>query len=464
MAELVPLCFSLAAQQPEWPDQQVLREVRAELASLMPLVRFEECNQLLLRLKEVALGNSFVLQGGDCAETFESVSAETVSSKVETLLQMGVILSYVAALPVVTIGRIAGQYAKPRSKPTETRGEITLPAYRGDAVNGIEFDPKTRSPDPRRLLRMYRASAATLNMVRSLVHGPPRPRGWQPRLVRQSPLRKRYEQLMREVDAANRFMRIRGMDPDALSSTELYASHEALLLDYEASLLRRDPSTGAVYAGSGHMVWVGERTRQPDGVHVELVSQISNPIGVKVGPNATADEVLMLIDKLDPGREPGRLSLIIRMGVGKVDERLPGLVERVMASGAQPVWICDPTHGNTFVAPNGYKTRRFDDIVAELRSFFAIHHQQGTHPGGIHVELTGEEVTECIGGDAALRVDDLPKRYETACDPRLNREQSLELALMVAEMCADRMTDADLASRDTVADRVLERKLAASGA
>ncbi|MDH6127239.1 3-deoxy-7-phosphoheptulonate synthase class II [Kitasatospora sp. GP82] len=427
-----------AAQQPEWPDQEALRKVLAELASYPPLVFAGECDQLRARLGAVARGEAFLLQGGDCAEAFDGVSAEQIRNKLKTLLQMAAVLTYAASVPVVKVGRIAGQYSKPRSKSTETRDGVTLPVYRGDSVNGFEFTPESRIPDPERLKRMYNASAATLNLVRAFTTGGyadlRQVHAWNQDFVRNSPAGQRYESLAKEIDNALAFMKACGVAPEEFKTVEFFSSHEALVLDYETALTRVDSRTGDLYDVSGHMVWIGERTRQLDHAHIEFASRIRNPIGVKLGPTTTVDEALTLIDRLDPEREPGRLTFITRMGAGKVRDHLPTLVEKVTATGAQVVWICDPMHGNTFEAATGHKTRRFDDVLDEVKGFFEVHRALGTHPGGIHVELTGDDVTECVGGGDEVMVDDLHQRYETACDPRLNRSQSLDLAFLVAEM------------------------------
>ncbi|OIV36249.1 3-deoxy-7-phosphoheptulonate synthase [Mangrovactinospora gilvigrisea] len=427
-----------AQQQPEWPDRAKLDAVLGELRSYPPLVFAGECDQLRERLGSVARGEAFLLQGGDCAETFDGVSAEHIRSKLKTLLQMAVVLTYAASVPVVKVGRIAGQYSKPRSKPMETRDGLTLPVYRGDSVNGLEFTPESRIPDPERLRRMYHASASTLNLVRAFTTGGyaalHQVHAWNQDFVRESPSGVRYERLAREIDQALRFMEACGVQPEEFKTVEYYSSHEALVLDYETAMTRIDSRSGRLYDVSGHMVWIGERTRQLDHAHIEFASRVSNPIGVKLGPTTTPDEALTLIDRLDPERTPGRLTFITRMGAGKVRDRLPELVSKVTASGAKVVWVCDPMHGNTFEAPSGHKTRRFDDVLDEVKGFFEVHRGLGTHPGGIHVELTGDDVTECVGGGDEIFVDDLHQRYETACDPRLNRSQSLDLAFLVAEM------------------------------
>jgi 3-deoxy-7-phosphoheptulonate synthase len=430
-----------AAQQPEWPDRKALDEVVTELESYPPLVFAGECDQLRARLGAVARGEAFLLQGGDCAEAFDQVSAEHIRNKLKTLLQMGAVLTYAGSVPVVKVGRIAGQYSKPRSKPTETRDGVTLPSYRGDSVNGFEFTEAARMPDPQRLKRMYQASASTLNLVRAFTTGGyadlRQVHAWNQDFVKRSPAGQRYEALAREIDQALKFMHACGTDPEELKTVEFFSSHEALLLDYESALTRTDSRSGKLYDVSGHMVWIGERTRQLDGAHIEFAAQVRNPVGVKLGPSTTPEEALALIDKIDPDREPGRLTFITRMGADKIRDRLPTLVEKVAASGAQVVWVCDPMHGNTFEAASGHKTRRFDDVLDEVKGFFEVHKSLGTHPGGIHVELTGDDVTECVGGGDEIFVGDLHQRYETACDPRLNRSQSLDLAFLVAEMYRD---------------------------
>ncbi|WP_084958559.1 class II 3-deoxy-7-phosphoheptulonate synthase [Thermoactinospora rubra] len=427
-----------AAQQPDWPDRAALDRVVSELSSLPPLVFAGECDQLKAELAAVGRGEAFVLQGGDCAETFAGATADNVRNKLKTLLQMAIVLTYAGRVPVVKIGRLAGQFAKPRSKPTETRDGVTLPAYRGDMVNGFEFTAEARTPDPQRLLRAYHSSAVTLNLARAFTKGGyadlRQVHAWNQDFVAESPAGRRYEQLAREIDQALAFMRACGADPEEFHTVEFYSSHEALILDYDRALTRIDSRTGLPYDVSAHMVWIGERTRQLDGAHVEFFSRIRNPIGVKLGPTTTPEEALALIDRLNPHNEPGRLTFITRMGATKIRDVLPTLVEKVSSSGAQVAWICDPMHGNTFEAPSGYKTRRLDDVLDEVSGFFEVHRSLGTHPGGVHIEFTGDDVTECIGGAEEILEDHLALRYETACDPRLNRSQSLDLAFRVAEL------------------------------
>lgn len=429
-------------QQPEWPDRDALAAVLADLSKAPGLVQPAEYGLLTDRLAEVARGEAFLLQGGDCAERLDVVSEESVPNKLRVLAQMAVVLTYASSLPVVKVGRIAGQYAKPRSKPTETRDGVTLPAYRGDAVNGFDFTEAARVPDPERLRRMYHASAATLDAMRAFLAGGGsdmhQVHEWNRDFVSRSPAGLSYERLAGQIQQALEFMRACGVEPAELRTTEVFSSHEGLLLDYEAALTRRDPVTGASYASSGHMVWIGERTRDLDGAHVAYFETIGNPIGVKLGPTTTPDTALALIDRLDPNRTPGRLTFIVRMGARRIRDRLPDLVEKVTASGATVVWTCDPMHGNTFEAPSGHKTRRFDQILDEVSGFFEVHNALGTHAGGIHVELTGDDVTECVGGGADVEFEDLHRSYESACDPRLNRSQSLDLAFRVAEMIRPR--------------------------
>jgi 3-deoxy-7-phosphoheptulonate synthase len=426
------------AQQPEWPDQAVLNEVLAELGTLPPLVFAGECDQLKARLAAVAHGDAFLLQGGDCAETFSGATADAVRNKIQTLLQMAVVLTYAASVPVVKVGRMGGQFAKPRTRSTEWRNGVELPAYRGDAINGFDFTTEARRHDPRRLLRAYNAAAVTLNLARAfatggyadlrLVHA------WNQDFVRRNSVGERYERLANDIDKALAFMHACGADPDEFHAVELYSSHEALILDYERALTRVDSRTGLPYDVSAHFLWIGERTRQLDGAHVDFASRVRNPVAVKLGPLTTPEDALGLIERLDPDREPGRLTFVTRMGAHQVRDALPPLVEKVTARGGQVSWVCDPMHGNTFEAPSGHKTRRFDDVLDEVRGFFEVHRSLGTHPGGIHIEFTGDDVTECVGGGDPIVEGDLHQRYETVCDPRLNRSQSLELAFLVAEM------------------------------
>ncbi|MEI6249624.1 MAG: 3-deoxy-7-phosphoheptulonate synthase class II [Actinomycetes bacterium] len=431
-----------AAQQPQWPNAAALESAIGELRSFPPLVFAGECDSLKEKVAAAAKGEAFWLQGGDCAETFAAASADSIRNRIKTILQMAAVLQYGSGLPVIKVGRMAGQYAKPRSKDTETRDGVTLPAYRGDAVNDLEFTEAARTPDPSRLVKVYNTSAATLNLVRAFTNGGfadlRQVHSWNQGFVRDSSAGERYEQMAREIGRALAFLRSAGADPAEFRTVDLYSSHEALILEYERALTRIDSRTELPYNVSGHFVWIGERTRQLDGAHVDFMSRIRNPIGVKLGPSSSVDDALALIDKLDPDREPGRLTFITRMGAGKIREALPNLVEKVTASGAQVLWVCDPMHGNTYEAPSGYKTRKFDDVMDEIAGFFEVHKALGTHPGGIHVELTGDDVTECVGGGEHISHDDLATRYESACDPRLNHTQSLEVSFLVAEMLRDR--------------------------
>ena len=431
-----------ALQQPEWPDAAARDAAIEELRSLPPLVFAGECDELRDRLAAVARGEAFVLQGGDCAETFADVRADIIRAKLKTVLQMAVVLTYGAALPVVKVGRLAGQYGKPRSNAVEVRDGVELPAYRGDMVNGLAFTPPDRRPDPRRLVEAYHRSSATLNLVRAFTQGGyadlRQVHDWNKDFVRDSVAGQRYERMAGEIDRALTFMHACGVDPEEFKRVEFFAGHEALVLDYERALTRIDSRSGDPYDVSGHFVWVGERTRQLDGAHIDFAARIRNPIGLKVGPTVTPDDLLALVERLDPDREPGRLTLIARMGAGRVREALPPLIEKVAAGGREIVWVCDPMHGNTIESSGGVKTRRFDEVVDEVRGFFEAHRSVGTHPGGLHIELTGDDVTECVGGGGGLEERNLGERYETACDPRLNREQSLELAFLVADMLSSR--------------------------
>ena len=431
----------VAAQQPQWAAEDLNAAVK-ELKSFPPLVFAGECDDLKSHIAQAAAGRAFWLQGGDCAETFASATADSIRDRIKTILQMAAILQYYSSMPVIKVGRMAGQFAKPRSSDTETRGEVTLPAYRGDAVNDLAFTPEARRPDPNRLVRVYNTSAATLNLVRAFTQGGfadlRKVHDWNKGFVKDTPYATRYEAMATEIGRALDFMKSAGVEPEQFKTVEFYASHEALILEYEKALTRIDSRTGNPYDVSGHFIWIGERTRQLDGAHVEFASKVKNPIGVKLGPKTSVDDALRLIDKLDPTREPGRLTFITRMGAGKIREALPALVDGVTKSGANVLWVCDPMHGNTFESSTGYKTRQFEDVMDEVKGFFEVHKALGTFPGGVHIELTGDDVTECLGGGAQISAEDLATRYETACDPRLNHTQSLELAFLVAEMLRDR--------------------------
>jgi len=430
-----------AAQQPAYPDADEVARVLAELRHRPPLVFAGECDDLRGKIADVAAGRSFLLQGGDCAETFESVTAANIRGKLRVLLSMAVVLTYAAQVPVLKVGRIAGQYAKPRSRDTETRGGTTLPAYRGDAVNALPFEPDARRPDPRRLIEVYNHSAATLNLLRAFVKGGfadlRAVHTWNSDFVRNSNVEERYESLAAEIERALAFMVACGVDSDTFRTVDFYSSHEALLLEYEHALTRIDSRTDTPYNTSAHMVWIGERTRQLDGAHVEYLRHLRNPIGMKLGPSVTPTQAVELAERLDPDQEPGRLTVITRMGAEKVRDVLPPIIEAIEDSGRKVAWVCDPMHGNTFETSLGYKTRAFDQVADELNGYFDVHQALGTWPGGVHIELTGDDVTECVGGVGEILEADLSNRYETACDPRLNRNQSLELAFMVAERLTD---------------------------
>lgn len=423
-------------QQPEWPDRAAVAAASAELATLPPLVFAGEVDMLRDRLARAARGEAFLLQGGDCAETFAGATADQIRNRVKTILQMAVVLTYGASMPVIKMGRMAGQFAKPRSSDTETRGDVTLPAYRGDIVNGYDFTPESRQADPARLVKGYHTSASTLNLIRAFTQG-----GFADlRMVHSwnkgfaaNPANQRYEGLAKEIDRAVKFMEAAGADFDELKRVEFYSSHEGLLMDYERPMTRIDSRTGTPYNTSAHFLWIGERTRDLDGAHVDFFRRIRNPIGVKLGPSTTPEVMERLIDVLDPDREPGRLTFITRMGAGTIRDALPPLLEAVKGLDANPLWVTDPMHGNGLTTPTGYKTRRFDDVVDEVKGFFEAHRAEGTHPGGIHVELTGDDVTECLGGSEQIDEETLATRYESLCDPRLNHMQSLELAFLVAE-------------------------------
>jgi len=426
------------SQQPAYPDRAAVDTAVARLRTLPPLVFAGECDELTAKLADVAHGKAFLLQGGDCAETFAGSTADNVRNKLRVLLQMAVVLTYAASVPVVKLGRLAGQYAKPRSSDLETREGVTLPAYRGDAVNGFEFTEASRVPDPQRLIEAYHSSASTLNLVRAFVTGGyadlRQVHTWNTDFVSSSPVGRRYEEVAHEIDRAMRFMTAIGADPDEFHRVDFHTCHEALILEYEHALTRIDSRTGNPYDVSGHFVWIGERTNDLDGAHVELLASVHNPIGVKVGPRSDADDLIALAGRLNPENRAGRLTFITRMGAPRIAEALPPLIEKVSAAGIEVAWVCDPMHGNTFESSTGYKTRRFDDVIGEVQGFFDVHRSLGTWPGGIHVELTGDDVTECVGGGEEVTEIDLTSRYESVCDPRLNRVQSLELAFLVAAM------------------------------
>lgn len=427
-------------QVPEYRDQAALEQMEAQIATYPPLVFAGEARKLKKQLGEVANGNAFLLQGGDCAESFAEHNADNIRDFFRVFLQMAVVLTYAASSPVVKVGRIAGQFAKPRSASTETIDGVELPSYRGDIVNDIDFTQAGREPDPARLEMSYRQSAATLNLLRAFAQGGfanlDHVHSWMLGFIKDSPQSHRYQVLADRISEALDFMRACGIDPDTapqLRSTDFFTSHEALLLGYEQALTRVDSTSGDWYATSGHMLWIGDRTRQLDHAHMEFFRGIKNPIGMKCGPSIAPDELLRAIDILNPENEAGRLTLIARFGADKVYDHLPALVRAVEREGRKVVWSCDPMHGNTIKATSGFKTRPFDRIMSEVEAFFEVHRAEGTHAGGIHVEMTGKNVTECTGGARAISDDDLSDRYHTHCDPRLNADQALELAFLVAE-------------------------------
>jgi 3-deoxy-7-phosphoheptulonate synthase len=430
-----------AQQQPSWPDPDKVVAVGAELSEVPPLVFAGEVDMLRDRLARAARGDAFLLQGGDCAETFAGATADQIRNRVKTILQMAVVLTYGASMPVIKMGRMAGQFAKPRSNDEETRDGVTLPAYRGDIVNGYDFTSESRTPDPERMLKGYHTAASTLNLIRAFTQGGfadlRMVHSWNKGFAR-NPANSRYEGLAKDIDRAIAFMEAAGANFDELKRVEFYASHEGLLMDYERPLTRIDSRSGEPYVTSGHFLWIGERTRALTGAHVDFFSRVRNPLGVKLGPSTDVASMKALIEKLDPDREPGRLTFITRMGADKIRDALPPLLEATKELDVQPLWVSDPMHGNGITTQTGYKTRRFDDVVSEVTGFFESHRSVGTHPGGIHVELTGDDVTECLGGSQNIDELGLETRYESLCDPRLNHQQSLELAFLVAEELAKR--------------------------
>jgi 3-deoxy-7-phosphoheptulonate synthase len=426
---------------PDYPDAKALADVEKQLATFPPLVFAGEARNLKKALAKVAAGDAFLLQGGDCAESFAEHGANNIRDFFRVLLQMAVVLTYAGALPVVKVGRIAGQFAKPRSSPTEKIGDKELPSYRGDIINDIAFTPEARTPDPRRQMEAYRQSAATLNLLRAFAQGGyanlGNVRQWVLGFVKDSPQARRYVELTDRISEALAFMQACGLDLEShpeLRSTEFYTSHEALLLGYEQAMTRVDSTSGDWYCTSGHLLWIGDRTRQLDHAHVEFCRGIKNPLGLKCGPSSKVDDLIRLIDILNPDDEPGRLTLICRLGAEKVADLLPPLVRAVKREGRSVVWSCDPMHGNTIASPSGYKTRPFDQILKEVKTFFAVHAAEGTYAGGVHLEMTGQNVTECTGGARAITDEDLNSRYHTVCDPRLNAEQSIDLAFLLADL------------------------------
>ncbi len=428
-------------QQPDYKDPSAVRRIEKELADYPPLIFAEEARSLQNKLAKVAAGEAFLLQGGDCAESFNAFRADTIKNLFKVLMQMAVVMTYGSGKPVVKVGRIAGQFAKPRSSDTETKDGVELPSYRGDIVNDADFHPDAREPKPEKLLQAYNQSAATLNLLRAFARGGmadlTKVHTWNLDFVKDNALGKRYEELAEKITQAMAFIQACGITPEntpQLHETVLYTSHEALLLGYEEALTRVDSLTGEWYDCSAHMLWIGDRTRELDGAHVEFFRGIKNPVGVKVGPSMKEEELIALIDKLNPDNIPGRLTLIVRMGADKVGELFPPLLKRVKAEGRNVVWSCDPMHGNTFKTDNGFKTREFDNILSEVKQFFQIHKAEGTVAGGLHLEMTGEDVTECTGSQSCnITVDALGNRYHTQCDPRLNANQALEMAFTVSE-------------------------------
>ena len=429
-----------AKQLPTYTDQAALEAVEKQLRAMPPLVFAGEARDLQRHLGQVAQGKAFLLQGGDCAESFAEFGADKIRDTFRVILQMAVVLTYGGSLPVVKVGRIAGQFAKPRSSDTETKGDVTLPSYRGDNINAMDFTPEARVPDPQRLVQSYHQAAATLNLLRAFAKGGfadlQRVHGWNLGFVKDSPLKERYEDLANRIDDALRFMAACGVSGEtvpAIRETNFYTSHEALHLPYEEALTRTDSLTGDYYDTSAHFLWIGARTHQEDHAQIEFVKGLKNPLGLKCSPSLKPDELMRLIDTLNPEDIPGRLTLIARMGHDQVEEKLAPLVRKVKEEGRNVVWSCDPMHGNTFQSETGYKTRNFEHILEEVRGFFAVHKAEGTHPGGVHFEMTGENVTECVGGAEAIGDEDLSSRYHTACDPRLNANQALELAFLIAD-------------------------------
>ena len=434
-------------QVPDYPDAEKLAGVEAKLAAMPPLVFAGEAQSLKRQLGEVADGRAFLLQGGDCAESFAEFSANNIRDSFKVILQMAVVLTFGASMPVVKVGRVAGQFAKPRSSPMEAVDGIELPSYRGDMINAMPFTEKDRVPDPKRLLRVYEQSAATLNLLRAFAQGGladlTKVHSWVTEFLSGTPQADRFQELAGRIEESLNFMRACGITPETarpLAETDFYTSHESLLLNYEEALTRRDTITDEKdwYATSAHMIWIGDRTRQPDGAHVEYMRGIANPIGLKCGPSLDPDELVRLIETLNPDNVPGRLTLIARMGADKVRAGLPPLLKAVKASGAKVVWCCDPMHGNTIKASSGYKTRRVNDVMAEVQGFFDAHDEIGTYPGGVHFEMTGQNVTECVGGVVDVTEARLGDRYHTHCDPRLNGAQALELAFLIADLLKQR--------------------------
>ncbi|SPF81286.1 class II 3-deoxy-7-phosphoheptulonate synthase [Pseudoprimorskyibacter insulae] len=434
-------------QMPDYTDQNALNTVEAQLAKYPPLVFAGEARTLKKKLGAASRGEAFLLQGGDCAESFDQFSANAIRDTFKVMLQMAMVLTFGAKVPVVKVGRMAGQFAKPRSAPTETIGGVELPSYRGDIINELDFTPEARIPNPNKMLQAYTQAAATLNLLRAFSTGGyadvHKVHQWTMGFT-ESDRASQYREMANRISDALDFMKAAGLDSDqepSLKTVDFYTSHESLLLEYEEALCRLDSTSGQWLAGSGHMIWIGDRTRQPDGAHVEFARGVLNPVGLKCGPTTTPDDLKVLLERLNPANEEGKLTLIARFGAGKSAEHLPRLIKAVQEVGANVTWVCDPMHGNTIKSATGYKTRPFELVLQEVRDFFAIHRAEGTIPGGVHFEMTGQDVTECTGGVYAVSEEDLSDRYHTACDPRLNASQSLELAFLVAEELTNRRQD-----------------------
>ncbi len=447
-----------AEQLPTYPDTDLLKQTENELSQLPPLVFAGEARSLQKRLEDVANGKAFLLQGGDCAESFAEFNANKIRDTFRVLLQMAVVMTYSGGMPIVKVGRMAGQFAKPRSSDTETQGDITLPSYRGDNINALEFTEEARKPNPKRMLSAYNQATSTLNLLRAFASGGyanlNKVHQWNLDFVADSPLGHQYQDLANRIDEAMHFMEACGITPESvptLKDTEFYTSHEALLLPYEEAMTRTDSLTGDYYDTSAHMLWIGARTHQLENAQIEFARGIKNPIGLKCSPVLSTDELLRLIDILNPGNIPGRLTLIARMGHEQVEEKLSPLVRTIKSEGRNVVWSCDPMHGNTIKSSSGYKTRPFDYIMQEIRGFFNVHKAEGTHAGGIHIEMTGQNVTECVGGAEAIADEDLSSRYHTHCDPRLNANQALEAAFLISEELKSARSDVKLDIRDLTA-------------
>lgn len=442
-----------ALQIPTYPDKDLLDTTEKTLAQMPPLVFAGEARNLQNQLANVAQGNAFLLQGGDCAESFAEFNANKIRDTFRVLLQMAVVMTYAGSMPIVKVGRMAGQFAKPRSSDTETQGDLTLPSYRGDNINALDFTPEARTPDPRRMIDSYHQAAATLNLLRAFASGGyadlNKVNKWNLSFVENSPLGERYRQLAERIDDAMRFMKACGVSSDTVASlkeTEFYTSHEALLMPYEEAMTRTDSLTGDWYDTSAHMLWIGARTHQAENAQIEFVKGIKNPLGLKCSPALEPDELIRLIDILNPDNTAGRLTLIVRMGHEQVEEKLSPLIRRVKQEGRSVVWSCDPMHGNTIKAASGFKTRPFNNVMAEVRGFFAVHKAEGTHPGGVHIEMTGQDVTECVGGAHEVKDEDLSSRYHTHCDPRLNANQALEMAFLIGDELQAARSDNDTIS------------------